>query len=99
MNYSHSILPNISKQTGAIKWHQAGQYSFKNVIVKSRLLVNKSKIARKPTTGGKCIESARGSGNMTRRDRNHIRHYTKFDKQNYAIKLFNLNLFLSGLCC
>ena len=39
MNYSHSTFSNITKQTGAKKWHQARQYSFKNVVVKSWLLV------------------------------------------------------------
>ena len=73
VNYSHSTFPNTTKQTRSKKWHQVEQHSFKNVIVKSQLLVNKCKIARKRTSGGKCIESARGSGNMTRRDRNHIR--------------------------
>ena len=62
--------------------------SFKNVTVISRLLLNKCKVAGKRTTGGKCIKGARGSGKIE------TTSGITFYKQNYAIKLFNLNLFL-----
>ena len=65
MNYSHLTFPTLRSSQEAKNWQQAEQYSFKNITVKSRLLVNKSKISRKRTTGGHCIESMRGSGNMT----------------------------------
>ena len=66
MNFRTQLFLTLRSKRGANKWHQAEQYSFKNVIVKSRQLVNKCKIAKRRTTGVKYIESARGSENMTR---------------------------------
>ena len=48
INYSHSTLPDTTKQT--------------NVIVKSRLLVNKRKITRKRITGGDALKALAEAG-------------------------------------